>query len=444
MMDLFCLIEANHQRDLSTSNIFKKVLSNPTIEPKRISLKSTKNMSKYPNSNATQMSGSLSSAKMLVKLSPIALGAILLCAAPAQAGGNGNGNKNTTQTQTQLQTQTQPQTQPQTQTQTQPVVAPAAGFLFGFNNITGNSATNALAGENQLLINVTDANGGKTLTSNQVLFTFSNIGSAASSITQIYFDNGTALKSISNVATSATGVSFSQGTGQLPGGNSLSNKFASNFGIQANQPTSQQGVNNTGAGGNEWVSVLFTLDTNKTLQTVIDELQSGALRIGMHIQAFGDGGSEAFVNKPVINTPPVQQPPVQQPPVQQPPVQQPPVQQPPVQQPPVQQPPVQQPPVQQPPVQQPPVQQPPVQQPPVVEQPPVQQPPVQQPPVVEQPPVQQPPVQQPPIQQPPTLTPLVQTPPPPPTKVPEPSTIVALSSLAVGAAMKRRMDKLKR
>jgi hypothetical protein len=266
------------------------------------------------------------------------------------------------------------------------IAAPAQAFQFGSNNITGNNATNALAGTQQLRIDVTAANGSDTLTSNQVLFKFSNIGTAASSITQIYFDNGTALKSVNSIFDSGAGVDFSQASGNLnlPGGNSLTSKFVSDFGIKANTPVSQQGVNNGTAANSEWVSVLFDLGINKTLQSVIDEMRSGALRIGMHVQAFSDtnGGSEAFVNKPTITPLPVVTPPV------------------------------------------------------VI--PPVVTPPVVTPPVVT-PPVVTPPVVTPPVVTPPVVTlPVVK--PPKPIKVPEPSTIVALSTLAIGAAMKRRRD----
>jgi hypothetical protein len=198
-------------------------------------------------------------AQVITGLSPIAIGAIVLLAAPAQA------------------------------------------FQFGFNNISGNSATNALAGQQQLFIDVTDSTGGSNLATNQVLFKFSNTGSQASSITQIYLDNGTSLKTMGAITNSGVGVDFSKATGNLnlPSGNNVG--FVSNFGLKANTPVSQKGVNPS-----EWVSVLFNLDAGKTLQSVLAEIGSGALRFGMHVQAFANGGSEAFVNKPtaVAVTPP--------------------------------------------------------------------------------------------------------------------------------------------
>jgi hypothetical protein len=179
--------------------------------------------------------------------------------------------------------------------------SPAQAFRLSLSNITGNSATNSLTGQNQLFIDVTDSLGGENAAATSVLFKISNVGTQASSITQINFDNSTALKSAGAITDSGTGVDFSRSTKamNLAGGNTVN--FNSDFSFKANTPTSQMGVN-----PNEWVSILFNLNTGKTLQSVIMDLQKGDLRLGMHVQAFGDGGSEAFVSQPfkVASTPP--------------------------------------------------------------------------------------------------------------------------------------------
>ena len=179
---------------------------------------------------------------------------------------------------------------------------PAQAFQFNFGNITSNNATNAAAGESQLFIDVTDAAGKDDLSSSSVLFKFSNVGLAASSITQIYFDNSSVLKSVGPIADSGIGVDYSIASGNLnlPGGNSLTNKFVSDFGIKANTPVSQEGVN-----PGEWVNVLFNLTPTKTLKDVISDMTTGSMRVGVHVQAFSNGGSEAFVNRPSIVKPPV-------------------------------------------------------------------------------------------------------------------------------------------
>ena len=173
--------------------------------------------------------------------------------------------------------------------------SPAQALQFNFNNITHKSAINELAGERQLLVDVTDSFGKEDPESNNVLFKFSNVGPFASSMTQIYFDNSTVLKNMGTIVDSGAGVDFAAAAGNmnLPGGKTVN--FSPDFKIQATGAVSQNGVN-----PGEWVSVFFNLSTNKTLKDVFNDLKSGSLRVGMHVQAFSDGGSEAFVNN---NTP---------------------------------------------------------------------------------------------------------------------------------------------
>ena len=169
--------------------------------------------------------------------------------------------------------------------------SPAQALQFNFNNITSNNAANELTGERQLFVDVTDSSGKEDLTSNSVLFKFSNVGPFASSMTQIYFDNSTVLKSMGTIVDSGAGVDFAEAgkVGNLPGGNAVN--FSPDFEINSTGPVSQNGVN-----PGEWVSVLFNLSPSKTLNDVFNDLKSGSLRVGMHVQAFSNGGSEAFVN----------------------------------------------------------------------------------------------------------------------------------------------------
>ena len=182
--------------------------------------------------------------------------------------------------------------------------SPAQALQFNFNNITHNNAVNESIGERQLLVDVTDSFGKEDLVSNNVLFKFSNVGPFASSMTQIYFDNSTVLKNMGTIVDSGAGVDFAAAAGKmnLPGGNTVN--FSPDFAIKSTGAVSQNGVN-----PGEWVSVFFNLSTNKTLKDVFNDLKSGSLRVGMHVQAFSNGGSEAFVNNntPVVTTtlPPV-------------------------------------------------------------------------------------------------------------------------------------------
>jgi hypothetical protein len=162
--------------------------------------------------------------------------------------------------------------------------------LLGFDNITNNNSGNAAIGEAQLTVDVTDAG------SNQVLFTFDNSGPDDSSITDVYFDDGSLL-GIASVF-NGTGVDFSQGAnpGDLPGGNDISPPFVTTAGFSADSepPAQPNGVN-----PGETLGILFNLQTGQTFADVLAELGDGTLRIGIHVQGFADGGSESFVNTPV-------------------------------------------------------------------------------------------------------------------------------------------------
>lgn len=165
--------------------------------------------------------------------------------------------------------------------------------MYSFENITNNSATNATNGEAQLSVNVT-ASG-----SNTALFTFNNAGPNAMVIAQIYFDNGSALNSIHSII-NGSGVSFSAGGSppNLPGGNDALPPFSSDFRATADNPAPTNGV-----GINETVGIKFNLAGGFDFQDLIDELNNETTRVGIHVQAFANGGSESFIttvtNKPI-------------------------------------------------------------------------------------------------------------------------------------------------
>jgi hypothetical protein len=182
-------------------------------------------------------------------------------------------------------------------------VIPAEALTLNFVNITNNNPANAAIGEAQLKVDVTDPG------NNQVLFTFNNAGPAASSITDVYFEDGTLL-GIAQI-TNGTGVDFSQGAspGNLPGGNSITPAFNASAGFTAdsNPPVQPNGVN-----PGESLDVLFNLINGQTFDDTLAALAQtslfgnppGGLRIGIHVQGFADGGSESFVNVPPDLPPP--------------------------------------------------------------------------------------------------------------------------------------------
>jgi hypothetical protein len=131
---------------------------------------------------------------------------------------------------------------------------------------------------------------------NRVSFTFLNSGLIASSITDIYFDDGTLL-GIASIINGGSGVSFSQyaSPSNLPGGSSLFPPFEAieYFSADSNSPVAPKGVN-----PGEWVTIIFNLINGKDFSATTAALASGELRVGLKVQAIGQQGESAsFVNK---------------------------------------------------------------------------------------------------------------------------------------------------
>jgi hypothetical protein len=167
----------------------------------------------------------------------------------------------------------------------------ASATTLGFGPcISNNNAANCAVGS-QLAVTVAAGPG-----AGQVSFTFTNSGPTASSIADIYFDDGTLLGIASIVNT--PGVSFTAGAspGNLPAASNASPAFVTTAGFSADSdaPTQPNGVN-----PGESVTIIFALTAGGTLQDVLDELADGRLRIGIHVQGYADGGSESFVNTPL-------------------------------------------------------------------------------------------------------------------------------------------------
>lgn len=136
----------------------------------------------------------------------------------------------------------------------------------------------------------------------QVLFTFRNRGLKDSSITDIYFDDGS-LFGIHAIDNSDPGVSFTQPATppNLPGGNEISqcNPFifeTTETSTEVFSADSKPPVEDNGVNPGESVGILFDLISGMTFVDVLNQLRSGIeLRIGIHVQGFVGGGSESFV-----------------------------------------------------------------------------------------------------------------------------------------------------
>jgi len=128
----------------------------------------------------------------------------------------------------------------------------------------------------------------------RVDFTFYNISSIQSSLARIYYDDGSLLD-ISAIENSP-GTSFSEvypGPGNLPSGETIGFYADREFSIGAVAPPPENGVNPPPP--DEWVKVSFTLKNGGTLEGVVDELNDGTLRVGIHIIALPDGSSESAI-----------------------------------------------------------------------------------------------------------------------------------------------------
>ena len=173
-----------------------------------------------------------------------------------------------------------------------------AEFQYGFTSITNWNATNVSSGESQLGVTVSDASNGR------VRFEFDNVGANDLSITNIYFDDRAeslfeySVGGIEN----GTGTSFREGgwPWDLTGGSSVG--FSDTHRLAANFWPSMV-VNGVNPG--ETVGVLLNLATGHAFADVLEAINTSALRIGVYVSGFSNGGSESFVNSPATTEPPV-------------------------------------------------------------------------------------------------------------------------------------------
>lgn len=153
---------------------------------------------------------------------------------------------------------------------------PAAAVSFGFGCISNNSATDCATGEAQLAVDVTAGPG-----ASQVSFKFTNTGPNASSIADVYFDDGTLL-GIASIL-DGTGVDFEEGANpsNLPAGNNVDPDFDADFSADSEPPVQPNGVN-----PGEELTIVFDLASGFTFADTLAALGDGSLRIGIHVQGF--------------------------------------------------------------------------------------------------------------------------------------------------------------
>lgn len=182
-----------------------------------------------------------------------------------------------------------------------------AGTIYYFDQITNNGGPGDNV-ESQLRVDVIDAGPG------QVAFTFYNDVGIESSISEIYFDDGSLLgiASITDSDGAGDAVVYTQGAspGDLPGGESLADPFnvTATFLVDSVGNPSR-GVNVLG----EYVTITFNLINGKTYADVLNALNNqpaldeGAaddgLRIGLHVRDINGVQSNSYINKPPDEVP---------------------------------------------------------------------------------------------------------------------------------------------
>jgi hypothetical protein len=133
-----------------------------------------------------------------------------------------------------------------------------------------------------------------TYSSNYVQLTIRNAaGGAQSSITDIYFDDSAHILSSMTIVNSS-GVSYSNGASptNLPGIAAAGVSFTPRYSADSDYPTITDGVN-----PGEYVNFRFKADYN----TVVQNLTTNCLRLGVYVQGYANGYSESFIS---TTTPP--------------------------------------------------------------------------------------------------------------------------------------------
>lgn len=156
---------------------------------------------------------------------------------------------------------------------------------YGFYKITNNSSMD-LSSQFSFTL---------TFDGTNALFRLENNGALASSIAQVYFDDRSGLLTGIVAFDAGPGVSFEQGAkpGNLPGGNEVG--F---FAVWSAGSTSKQGgVAANGINPGEWLVISLSVKPGTDLAALTAALDSGAIRLGLHIQALSDGESDGYVSK---------------------------------------------------------------------------------------------------------------------------------------------------
>ena len=168
----------------------------------------------------------------------------------------------------------------------------AQALIYNFHLIGDDNVPMTDLGS-QLQVDVTDG-------TSTIDFTFMNIGSTASVISEIYFDSIPvdliAYSTFSLIE--SVGVDFTSPTrpANLSGGSTISFLAEWNTGAAGNNAT---GINNYSSSSYEFLTVKFNYKTGQAYNDILSALDTSNLRIGIHATSiYPTGNSEAYVNNP--------------------------------------------------------------------------------------------------------------------------------------------------
>ena len=168
----------------------------------------------------------------------------------------------------------------------------ATPVRLGFTCVSNNNAVSAAIAEAQVFVDVYTS-------ANQAHFKFWNIGANTCSLTDVYFDDGTLLGIASIIDADEggghAGVDFERGAKptELPNG-PPDFETTAGFSADSDPPVPTWGVEASNP-ANEWLEIIFDINPKSTPDAVFGELETGELRIGIHVQSIGPY-SESLVN----------------------------------------------------------------------------------------------------------------------------------------------------
>lgn len=163
----------------------------------------------------------------------------------------------------------------------------AGAAVYGFESLTGDGQASSL------FLDVSTRDGGLTAT-----FTFSSSVADGSAVTAIYWDWDPAKHSLGRATglVESAGVHYLDNKGgwssanprNLPGGRTIG--FTADYGLD---PRNKGGKSGNGIGSGEWLEVGWTL-SGITFDQLVAGLNSGDIRVGLHVQSAGLEGKDSF------------------------------------------------------------------------------------------------------------------------------------------------------